>query len=152
MKYFNYFIIAFVCINIPLAVYSDFEVFKNTYSIMYCDNCFKKDTLVVYETKASSISTGKKLSSDINSVDYGVLKSNKKKKNVSYRNDFHPEYFVKEDTIKEAIVYYSKLNDYKLFAHKPTSIWDVNLKYIIIPLLYIYSIIVIIYYIIKKIK
>jgi len=149
MKYFNYTVIGFVLIlNLPYDLYSDFETFKNAYSIIYCDNCFKQDTLVVYNTEASSGSTGSTMNSDENSVDFGYLKSNHKKKQISYRNDFPPKQIIKNDTITLDVVYYSKLNDYVLFRRIPPSIWNVNLKYVITPLLYLYSIIAIIYYLI----
>lgn len=146
-KIITYFVIILSSLILIIEIINDFSVLKTGYTIAFCKDGFIKDTLLVNEFGSAS-GTSRNSTSNFSSIYHGTLVSNKKKASIELRNDFNP--FLKNFKDNRILVYHSKYTAVNLFYWKPTSFSGLDIKYLIEPFLFLFSIFSILYLLLRK--
>lgn len=146
-KFFAYSIIIFSSLILTIEIINDFSVLKTGYSVIFCEDGFVKDILVV-EQYGTASGTGRNSSSNFLNLYEGYLISNNKKASITISNQISP--FSNKYKDLRIIVYHSKFTSFNLFLSKPNSIFELNLKYLFEPFLFLFSIISILYLLFNK--
>lgn len=146
-KIIAYFVIILSSLILIIEIINDFSVLKTGYTVVFCENDFVRDTLIVKEY-GSATGTGRNSSSNFLNVYHGFLVSNNKKASITMSNYIDP--FSNGFKGKRIIVYHSKFTSFNLFFSKPTSIFELNLKYLLEPFFFLFSIFSIFYLLLRK--
>lgn len=146
-KFIAYTIIVFSSLILTIEMINDFSVLKTGYSVVFCKNGFVKDVLIVKKYGTAS-GTGRNSSSNFLNLYEGFLMSNNKKASITISKQISP--FSNKYKDLRIIVYHSKFTSFNLFFSKPNSIFELNLKYLLEPFLFLLSIISILYLLLKK--
>ena len=146
-KFIAYTIILFSALMLIIEIINDFSVLKTGYSIVFCKDGFVKDVLVV-EKYGTASGTSRNSSSNFLNLYEGYLMSNNKKASITISNQISPYSNKYKDY--RIIVYHSKFTSFDLFFSKPNSIFEINLKYLLKPFFFLFSIISILYLLFNK--
>jgi len=146
-KIIAYTIIVLSSLILTIEMINDFSVLKTGYSIVFCENGFVKDVLIVKKYGTAS-GTGRNSSSNFFNLYEGFLMSNNKKASITISKQISP--FSNKYKDLRIIVYHSKFTSFNLFFSKPNSIFELNLKYLLEPFFFLFSIFSILYLLFKK--
>lgn len=146
-KFLAYTIIIFSSLILIIEIINDFSVLKTGYSVVFCKEGFVEDVLVV-EHYGTASGTARNSSSNFLNLYQGYLMSNNKKASITISNQISP--FSNKYKDRRIIVYHSKFTSFNLFLSKPNSIFELNLKYLLEPFFFLFSIISILYILFKK--
>jgi hypothetical protein len=146
-NFLAYCIIIFSSLILIIEIINDFSVLKTGYSIVFCENGFVKDMLIVNDYGSSS-GTGKNSTSNFTTIYHGFLASNHNKASIAINNKISP--FLTNYKDNRILVYHSKYTTFNLFLTRPHSIFELNLKYLLEPFFFLSSIFSILYLFFKK--